>query len=181
MKRMNIIRLAAAGALACAPLASNAVMGEIDAYAGASVGWYGLEDDVEDEEFDDDNSAFRIYAGGRFHEYFGVEAGYANFGELEGEDDAADADFQADGFEIAALGYLPIGQFSPFIKVGQLFWESETNVGPVSADDDGNDFFFGVGAQYDVNEAFAVRLEANRYEMAEADVDALWASAQLNF
>lgn len=157
------------------------MMDRFDAYVGAGAGWYGLEDDIEDEEFDDDNGAFRLYAGGKFNDYIGLEGGYVNFGELDGSDAAADATFEADGFEIAALGYWPLGQFSPYVKVGQLFWNADTTIGGADAGDDDNDTFFGIGGQYDINESFSVRLEADRYQIADADVDSIWASAQVNF
>jgi len=129
---------------------------------------------------DDGDTAYKVTVGYNYNKYFSVEGGYINFGNFDIDASGSDLgqpivgsfDADTDGFSIAAVGKWPIAnQFSLIGKVGAYYWNSDVDVNVVqsgvpvataSVDDDGTDFFYGVGAQYDFNK-FSVRAEYEIY------------------
>ena len=119
-------------------------------YLGGSVGQANLKvDDVTDgistEDFDADDTAFKLIAGIRPLDWLGVEAAYVNFGEPE--DTVLGQKLQADGDGISAfaVGFLPTGPVDLFAKVGLISWDSKISG---TLDDDGTDLAYGAGAQF---------------------------------
>lgn len=170
----------AAGALVSAlsltPLVASAQQGMLDnlqPYAGAGAGWLSLDDGALDE----DDWGFKLFGGARVGPYLGGELGYVNFGEVED----AGAAFEADGLTAAVQGYWPVQNLplQPFAEAGALFWEADTT--GIAGDDDGTDFFWGLGADFNIQREFGVRVAWDRYQLDEVDADLLSASAIWNF
>ena len=59
-------------------VASN-VSAEPGLYVGGAIGWGR----VEDSDFDDDDPAYKILAGGKFNDYIGVEVAANDYGEAK--------------------------------------------------------------------------------------------------
>lgn len=163
-------------------------------YLGAGIGHAMLDnstlDDLDDLGFDtDDNDiGYKLFAGYQFNPNFAVEASYLDFGDFtadltvtNGTDTGtADAKASVDGFGFAVLGKLPIqGPFSLYGKLGLIAWDGEaTGTARVngnlvahereSADD--IDPFYGVGAEYIVNQ-LVIRAEYERYDLSESGED----------
>ncbi len=192
MKLRNVTALLVAGSLAAAPLAASAQYGDesvvrafadrTSAYIGAGGGWYGVDGDLADgasfgdiDEVDDEDIMFKVFAGGKFNSWLGFEGGYVNFGEADDEN----ASFEADGFTLALVGFIPVSWFfSPYVKVGGFYWDAETSVpGSGTSEDDGTDIFYGAGGEIMFTQNIGARLEYERYEFEDQDVD----SASLNF
>ncbi len=104
-------------------------------YLGGSVGQANLKIDdltdnvLPDDDFDADDTAFKLIAGIRPLDWLGVEAAYVNFGEPE--DDVLGGSLKADGDGISAfaVGFLPIGPVDLFAKVGLIAWDSKIEGG----------------------------------------------------
>lgn len=155
-------------------------------YLGASAGQAQADevcDDIDDLGFagscDDDDTGWKLNLGYQFTPYWGVEAFYVDFGELadaEGTVLGAPVTVEADvdGYGAALVGTYPIGDFSLFGKVGFISWDSDAsvtgNAGSVSADDDGTDAMFGLGAGYSLTEQLSLRAEWEYYDEVEADL-----------
>ena len=80
MKLLNKAAIAATTLLALSPLTALADGGF---YVGGSVGSSSLSNDFDGFEVDTDSTAFRLIAGWEFNDFFSLEGGYHNFGELE--------------------------------------------------------------------------------------------------
>ncbi len=138
---------------------------------------------------DNDDTAYKITVGYDYSKHFAVEAAYVNFGDFNldaNETGVANPlvgsfDADTDGISLAIVGKLPLANnFSLLGKVGAYYWNSDTDTSvtqsgaPVAineVDDNGTDFFYGVGAQYDFNQ-FSVRAEYENYnDIIDEDYD----------
>jgi hypothetical protein len=141
-------------------------------YLGGSIGQANLKiDDLTNglgvEDFDGDDTAFKLIAGIRPLDWLGVEAAYVNFGEPEdtvlGEQLKADGD----GISAFAVGFLPTGPVDLFAKLGLISWDSKISG---SFDDDGTDLAYGVGAQFRVL-GLSIRAEYEKFDISDVDLD----------
>ena len=81
-------------------------------------------------EADETAVAFKLLGGYRLHRNFGVEAGYVNFGKFDFDVDTyspvairGTGDTKAYGFDLAAIGYLPVSEtLTLFAKAGANRW-----------------------------------------------------------
>lgn len=143
---------------------------------------------------DDTDFSYKLFAGYKFNKNFAVEGGYADLGKytasgsslLRGRTLTADADSEAYAVFVDVVGILPASEeFSVFGKVGGAYAHTKTNssasfVG-LSASDNATSSKFvpklGLGAQYYVTKAVALRAEYEYYfnvgdknETGESDV-----------
>lgn len=144
---------------ACLLMVSHAGAAEPGAYVGAA---YGVSR-VDGADFDDDDQAAKIFLGGRFNQYFGLEVAVNDYG------DSRDGEFSSElrGYTLAAVGFLPLNdRFELFAKAGRLWWKDKVRVGNSFRDTlDGNENFYGVGANFLVSDVMGFRLELERYEV----------------
>lgn len=144
--------------------------------------------------FDDDDTGFKIFGGYQFLPWLGAELGYVDGGtasESYSDPDLGDLKLEVDvsAITVAAVGTLPIGDmFELYGKLGMAFWEGDLGITVTgvlcdelqaigescsdSEDDDGEDFYYGVGAGFNIGESFNVRIEYEVFEIDPQDVDA---------
>jgi opacity protein-like surface antigen len=130
---------------------------------------------------EDTDIGYNATFGFRFNRYFAAELGLAQFGSVEstakGELDfgggfvptSLKLSFSAGGPMISAVGFLPLNdKFELFGRVGYLFTSSEreltSNVdgqsgGFGSAKGDSQDLVLGVGAAFNFNQVYSLRIE----------------------
>ena len=152
-------------ALTLACTASGAAMAyepmSFDPYVGGNYGFL----DVNDNDFDDDSDSYQIRVGTNILPFIGFEIGYNDFGDYGNNLSR----FDADGYSLAAVGRLPISEsFGLYAKAGQLWWDTKYDVAGFNGDTDGDDFFFGVGAELEMTENLDLVIAYDRYEI---DVD----------
>ena len=114
-------------------------------YAGAGVG----QSFVDEGNYDDEDTAFSVFGGYQFNRYFGLEAGYADFGKLEPR--GTGAELEANSVYLTAVGTVPFtDKFSGYAKAGFQRWDLDTSIPSVVGNDDdsGTDPTYGVGLQY---------------------------------
>jgi len=160
-------------------------------YIGAGIGQSTVEEDDRTVsprlEFDDDDTAFKVYAGYKFNDYFAFEGQYFDYGEPT--DNLANGDrveVTADGFGAYALGILPVSErFDFFGKIGVAWWDAEVKnktTGVRYIDEDGYDLGFGFGASFDITDRFVIRAEFEAIDADKVDEIYSWmASVQWNF
>lgn len=86
--------------------------------------------------------------GYQFNRYFGLEAGYADFGEIEPLGSAGPK-LEGDAAYLVAVGTVPFtDSFSGYTKAGINDWKADASVAGLVADDSGNDPTYGLGLQY---------------------------------
>ncbi|HSP56940.1 MAG TPA: porin family protein [Halomonas sp.] len=163
-------------------------------YLGAGLGNSMLDNDTLNEledlgaNTDDSDTGYKLFAGYQFNPNFAIEASYLDFGDFKANGSATDgvniatADINAnvEGFGFALVGKLPIQNgFSIHGKVGMIAWDGEVsgtarNNGDIIYQDeggsDGTDPFYGVGAEYEINQVF-IRAEYERYEISDSGED----------
>ena len=126
-------------------------------------------------DFDDDDTGFKIFGGYQFLPWLGAELGYVDGGtasESYSDPDLGGAKLDVDvsAFTVAAVGTLPIGDmFELYGKLGMAFWQGDlsSSASPASfatscqaigescsdsVDDDGEDFYYGLGAGFNIGE-----------------------------
>lgn len=134
-------------------------------YVGGGVGG-ALYDDNCTAGFrcDRNDTGWKLFTGGKFSRYFGVELGYVNLGEAHTNGGRV----EAEGVNAVLVGSIPLGdRFSVFAKGGTIYgWTRtrDTVVSPATnGSDNGFNWTYGVGAQYDIDHAWAVRTDWDRY------------------
>ena len=176
-------------------------------YIGASGGRVDVETGVSGTtgtaNLDEDDKGWKVYAGYKWENNFGIELNYADFGEasLSGNNgdtfvyqgttytftaNGVNIDLEGTTFGIGLTYSLPLIEDTFYIdaKVGAHTWDAEMTIsadaaGNVSLSDDGTDPFYGLGLTYQITKEFGARVEFERYEFDEEDVD--YASAGLTF
>jgi len=117
--------------------------------------------------FSCDNNAtgFKLFTGGRFSRYFGVELGYVNLGNA----DRNGGQIKAQGANLSALGIVPIGdRFNIFGKLGGIYGWTETSTiisGLPAGKEDGLGLSYGAGLQFDINKSIGLRVDWDRYRL----------------
>jgi OOP family OmpA-OmpF porin len=181
--------MAAAFALALTAPAAMAA-GDSGVYVLGGLGYsnfgnYGkLDQEARDEGIvinkrDRGDIAWKLQLGYQFNKYFAIEGGYFNLGKasanlsIPGTDISAKDTFKSSGFNLNAVGILPLGNssFSLLGKVGVFTAKSKTSVSGIENGENFSERYsksktgvlFGVGASYNFTPQFAVRAEYERY------------------
>jgi OOP family OmpA-OmpF porin len=146
-------------------------------YAGAGVG----QSFVDEQNYDDEDTAFSVFGGYQFNKYFGLEAGYADFGKIEAE--GFGPELEADTAYLTAVGSLPITEnFSAYAKAGFHNWNLDAELpGLVDDDDSGTDPTYGLGVQYRFTDHVALRGEYSRFEIDDVDADLAQLQVRFDF
>lgn len=147
-------------------------------YAGAGAG----QSFVDEGAYDDEDAAFSAFGGYQFNRWFGLEAGYTDFGKLE--PGATGQALEPSAVSLVAIGTLPFtDRFSGYLKAGVQRWDLDTAIPALTgtADDNGTDPTYGVGLQYRFNDAFALRGEYSRFEIEDLDLDLAQIQARFDF
>lgn len=152
-------------------LASTATMAADNGiYLGASLGKANTEFDrgqgLGRVRIDGDDTGFKIIAGLRPLDWFGVEANYVNFGEAEDGPLTA----ETDGISAFGVFFLTAGPVDVFVKGGVVSYDTSIEFqgfGDVFRDD-GTDFAYGVGVQFRLL-SLGVRAEYEKFEIDDID------------
>jgi OOP family OmpA-OmpF porin len=168
-------------------------------YVGAGVGQFNVQiDDIDQtdnaiERLDDDDAAWKAFAGYRINPYIALEAAYIDFGNpaTRSEASGSSGDFRLDlqGFAPYVIGTIPLGPVELFAKIGYYFYDVDLRADiddPLSPDIDSSksdeDLLYGGGIGITFLEHLNARLE---YERIDSDVlddaDAIWLSASWRF
>jgi hypothetical protein len=167
----------------CALSAAPAYAADNGFYVGAGVGQgYVKVDDVALDNFDGDDTGYKLIAGFRVFKMFGLEANYVDLGSAK--DNVSGVNVKADtkGFDAFAMGYLPIPVVDIFAKVGVISWDQDFDFSNIaSADGSGTDLAYGLGVGFAFGSA-AIRAEWERFEIPHTDsVDMISASFTWTF
>lgn len=156
-------------------------------YVGASVGSAQLnyqEDDPDfgDIDFDDDDTAYKIFAGYNFGLIplvdLAVEGAYVDFGNFSGDVGGVGGnDLDVTGWTGAGLVGFKLGPVGIFGKAGAIKWDSDSDV---FGGDDGTDPLYGAGARITLF-SFQVRAEYERYDLDNVDIDYFSVGAAYTF
>ena len=173
-------KLVLAAALACGLTVSSASFAQdAGAYVIGSLGRsstsIGTSDlsgaGVTGISTEDNDTGWKVNLGYQINRYWGIEAGYVDFGKfsvkgaLGGAPVKANVDVTA--WTLAGIGTLPIGD-GAFVLLGKLGVargkaSGEATVVPVDFNDTSTDVLFGFGARYNINPKLGVQFDWERY------------------
>jgi opacity protein-like surface antigen len=197
----GIIAAATLLALASGTALAQGPENESGLYVGAGFGQFNVGvDDVDDTDeaisrIDDDDHAWKIFAGWRINPYVSVELNYVDFGENSGSTGSSasgsSGNYSVDlaGFQPAVYGTIPLGPVELFGKVGYYFYDVDLSVNldnihqdNFSADTSEEAFSYGAGIGATFFEHLNARLE---YEKIDADffddLDSIWLTGAWRF
>lgn len=129
---------------------------------------------------DDTGGSWNVQVGYRFIPWVAAEVGYIDFGQATYEatitatDEVYSVRYKSNGLTLSALGIIPIGQWADIHgRLGVLI--SNTRVRDriedpftgdflsVEAEGSDQDFFAGIGAAWNINDSYSLRLEYQRF------------------
>lgn len=190
------LRLATAlVALASLALAPAAFADNDDGfYVGAGVGQFNAQiDDVDQldptiQDWDEDDTAYKVFGGWRLNKVLAFELAYINLGEPSGAVvPGFNVDSSVDGFAPYVVATLPLGLFEVYGRLGYYFYDATVGVetvagGRVEFDEESEDFVYGAGVGLNLLDHLNIRLEYERFELQGLDdTDALWLTAAWRF
>jgi hypothetical protein len=125
------------------------------------------------------DTSWNVTLGYRVNENIAFEVGYVDLGEIEasvadrsGQSDArGQFTFATEGVTAAMVGRFPIRKWTPYIRTGVLFSETDLHyTGSVSGSafgaritDDSQDAFFGAGVTYDLGSRWSAQLDFTHF------------------
>ncbi len=137
-------------------------------YAGASIGNAQVGIDTvsgEDFDFDIDDSdiGYKIFTGLKFT-LAAVEAGYVDFGTIEGSDGSVDVS----GFNAFGVLSMGLGPVEVFGKLGGFVWDADIDTVGQTYKDDGFDPAIGLGAAFNLG-GVGIRAEYEYFDIGDFD------------
>lgn len=165
------IRVAVAG---LALIFSPAYAGNF--FVGTTLG-QSEADDYELEsvstDLDDNDFAYRVFAGYRFNKYFAFGGSWVDLGELDARGNSLTEpnftdNIEVDGLELWLAGILPVGdRWSFFGTVGGFSWNQDVTYrddnGAFTGDSDGTDISYGLGANYAITDRLGIHAAYHGY------------------
>ncbi len=154
-------------------LLTTFVYGQQKFYVGGGIGQSNVEEDnvIFSEDFDEEDFAFKVFGGLRFHKNFAIELAYLDFGEPDDDILGIDSEIDLHAWALYGVGILPLAErFELFAKLGVAYWDAEGKaefVGITATNhEDGTELAYGLGASYSFTNQIAVRIE---YEGIDVD------------
>ena len=195
---MNLLKISAAVSLASlAAVASTcALADESGWYGGANIGRSNAT--IDDARITsglagaglattsianrDRDTAYKIYGGYQFNRYIALEGGYFDLGKFGFRANTLplgtlDGNIRLRGFNLDAVGTLPLSdKFSALGRIGinnaqardAFTGTGAVNVANPSPSKRDTNYKLGVGVQYAINDALAMRAEIERYRVNDA-------------
>jgi len=112
-------------------------------YLGLSAGGVSTDVDEDGLKYDDSGTAYKVFAGYHFLQFFAVEGAYRDLGKVE----IGNFAIEPTGFDIAGLVGAPLGPVYIFGKLGVIVWDTDVTTGESF---DGTDYEVGLGASVDL-------------------------------
>lgn len=125
------------------------------------------------------DTSWNVTLGYRVNNNIAFELGYVNLGDIEASvaDRTSQSDargqftFSTEGVTAAMVGRFPVRQWTPYIRAGVLFSETDLRyAGSASGaafgariKDDSQDAFFGAGLTYDLGSRWSVQLDLTHF------------------
>src|SRR6185295_5802147 len=164
-------------------------------YIGGGIGQFNAQiDDVNQVDdtinrWDEDDTAYKLFAGYRLNKILSFELDYINLGEPSGDVvPGFNVDSSVDGFAPYVVATLPLGNFfEVYGRLGYYFYDA--NVGMQSTlddrvefDEESQDLVYGAGIGANIGEKLNIRFEYEKFDLEGLDdSDSLWLTAAWRF
>ena len=103
-------------------------------YVGGGIGDFSMEIDEfdsDDIDFDESDSAYKLFVGYRFNQFFGAQFDYLDLGGSDSGTGLQHLDVETAGYALRIEGTLPLAFFELFATAGLMFADVEGNYGGV--------------------------------------------------
>lgn len=162
--------------------------GDFWGYIGASAGEAKFDSRCARRDVfacDQRDTAYKIFAGGKFNPYWGLEAGYTDFGKVK----ASGGDTKAWAAGLSLVGNVPLNRFDVFGKLGGVYGRTDVKADPSTLFDTGHKngwgWTYGVGGDWNITRNLAIRVDWDRYKLdfvgGRQDLDMASAGLQYRF
>ncbi len=170
-KVSSLIGLSAA--LLLGPLSAVQAQGP-GVYLGGSWGAYS----IKKSSLKENDNILKAVVGAQFNQWFSLEGSWIDFNSTNSGSER----FEADGKGLAGLFSMPLGtSSSAFVKFGEFWWSSDSLLGGTLGASKGNDPFYGIGFKHGFNDHLSLRAELERFDVADARLDALTVGLEFKF
>jgi OmpA-OmpF porin, OOP family len=151
-------------------------------YVGAGLGDFSTQIDELDGDnisFDESDTAYKLFFGYRFNQFFGAQLDYLDLGRSDSAVGLQNLEIETGGYAARIEGTLPLAFFELFATAGLIFSDVEASVGGTEFfDESDNDPVYSVGLGFEIAERVVLRLE---YEIIDIetydDAEAVWFTA----
>jgi outer membrane immunogenic protein len=154
---------------------------ETGPYLGGSLGRTAIDVSSGAYDFNDDDYGYKIFGGYNFGIIplldLAVEGSYVNFGQAS-SDAIANQNVDVTGWDLFGLAALNLGPVGVFGKVGQIWWNSSSDITQI--DDSGNNMAYGIGLRFQIG-SIAIRGEYEYFDLKSTDVGMLSAGVSWTF
>lgn len=155
-------------------------------YAGLGIGQskYG---DIDEASANTRTEGWKVYGGYQFNKYLAIEGGYANLNDMTARTGAIVTNLDTDAWTLGAvLSYPVTGKLSVMGKLGAAYMLADVNVKngaalTVRGGDDSYEPNYGVGVSYALLDNLNLRVEWERFDRKEYDIDLVTAGVALKF
>ncbi|WP_296749358.1 outer membrane protein transport protein [Thiobacillus sp.] len=155
-------------------------------YAGLGIGQskYG---DIDEASANTRSEGWKVYGGYQFNKYLGIEGGYANLNDMTARTGAVVTNLAADAWTLGAVLSYPVTEkLSVMGKLGAAYVLADARVKngaalTVRSGDDSYEPNYGVGVSYALLDNLNLRLEWERFDRKEYDIDLVTAGLALKF
>ena len=136
-------------------------------YVGGSIGTgtYNQNHCVGNFTCDTNTTSFKVFSGMKLSPHNALELGYVNFGNVNQNSGTA----KAQGIDLSWVGSIPVAEhFKLFGTVGAVYgWTvTDSSLANVHTGDGyGVNVSYGVGAQYQLNRAWALQADWTQYRL----------------
>lgn len=126
------------------------------------------------DDFEIDNTSWKLIGGFRPIDNFAVELNYMDLGDESRNVTGGRFDAEAKAYAAYAVGFIPIGPIDLYAKGGLVRWETEANLSlsglqqGFRLDDDGTEFGYGLGVQARLG-SLGARLEYEQFDVDNTD------------
>lgn len=164
-------------------------------YLGGGVGQFNAQiDDINQVDdtinrWDEDDTAYKLFAGYRLNKILAFELDYINLGEPSGAVvPGFNVDSSVDGFAPYVVATLPLGNFfEVYGRLGYYFYDATVGVentldNRVEFDEESQDLVYGAGIGANIGEKLNIRFEYEKFDLEGLDdADSLWLTAAWRF
>ncbi|MDH3449264.1 MAG: outer membrane beta-barrel protein [Gammaproteobacteria bacterium] len=136
-------------------------------YFGFGIGFPGSDEECDYYGYNCDggDTSFKMYAGKRLHENFGVEISFQDLGKIRDDNPTFSTTAESEGINLSLHGIIPVGLGYFYGKAGYMLWDTkykrlDTTV--TTTKDDGADFTYGMGFAFLFDDKYDFRVEFER-------------------
>jgi len=150
-------------------------------FVGGSAGWSAFDVSEDSYDFNDDDFGFKIFAGYNFGVIplldLAVEGSYVDFGKAASSG-IIKSNLDVTGWDIFGLAALNLGPIGVFGKVGQIFWNSDSDIDLL--DNSGNDMAYGIGIRFQIG-SLGIRGEYEYFDLESTNIGMVSAGVSWTF